>query len=189
MDGSQPKGALTIFKASVNWPCCKAVPRKNAPSWLPYKLNWLIDVRAPHDGIAVFGAVDDWLGRPVVTGERIVQMANPASAGLDLFTRHGCVGAGRECAGEGVFNSSAFVAFSGPCGANQLPGKFVAGQCGQLSFAGEPGQGCGAVEEARIGLRGTAKISGGWVPGVLPAASAFGHFTGLEWLVMPELVS
>jgi hypothetical protein len=41
-----------------------------------------VEVKAGRDGIAVFGDVDDWQGRPVVTGERILQLADPADAGL-----------------------------------------------------------------------------------------------------------
>jgi hypothetical protein len=37
-----------------------------------------IEVRAERDGIAVFGDPNDWLGRPVQTGERVMQLADPA---------------------------------------------------------------------------------------------------------------
>jgi len=41
-----------------------------------------LEVRAPRDGIAVYGDPNDWIGRPVVTGERIVQLADPRDAGV-----------------------------------------------------------------------------------------------------------
>lgn len=41
-----------------------------------------LEVRAPRDGIAVFGDPNDWIGRPVVTGERIAQLADPRDAGV-----------------------------------------------------------------------------------------------------------
>ena len=41
-----------------------------------------IDVLAGHEGIAVFGDPDDWLGRPVSTGERIMLLANPEKPGV-----------------------------------------------------------------------------------------------------------
>lgn len=41
-----------------------------------------VDVLASHDGLAVFGDPDDWLGRPVSTGERIMLLANPAKPGV-----------------------------------------------------------------------------------------------------------
>lgn len=34
-------------------------------------------VTAPRDGVAVFSDANDWLGKPVVTGERIMQLADP----------------------------------------------------------------------------------------------------------------
>jgi multidrug efflux pump subunit AcrA (membrane-fusion protein) len=41
-----------------------------------------LEVRAPRAGIAVFGDPNDWVGRPVVTGERIAQLADPRDAGV-----------------------------------------------------------------------------------------------------------
>jgi len=41
-----------------------------------------IDVVAPQNGVAVFGDPDDWLGRPVTTGERIMLLANPDKPGV-----------------------------------------------------------------------------------------------------------
>jgi hypothetical protein len=44
-----------------------------------------IDVVAERDGVAVFGDPNDWLGRPVSTGERIMQLADPAKPGLLMY--------------------------------------------------------------------------------------------------------
>ena len=41
-----------------------------------------VEVRAPADGVAVYGDPNDWIGRPVVTGERIVLLADPKDAGV-----------------------------------------------------------------------------------------------------------
>lgn len=41
-----------------------------------------VEIKAERDGIAVFGDTNDWIGRPVQTGERIMQIANPQDAGL-----------------------------------------------------------------------------------------------------------
>jgi multidrug resistance efflux pump len=41
-----------------------------------------IDIRAARDGIAVFGDINDWQGKPVVTGERIAQLADPNDTGV-----------------------------------------------------------------------------------------------------------
>ncbi len=41
-------------------------------------------VRARHDGIAVFGDPNDWNGRPVQVGERVMLIADPARAELEI---------------------------------------------------------------------------------------------------------
>lgn len=41
-----------------------------------------IEIRAERDGIAIFSDVNDWIGRPVQTGERVIQIADPQDAGL-----------------------------------------------------------------------------------------------------------
>ena len=45
-------------------------------------LAGLVEVRAERDGIAVFSDANDWIGRPVQTGERIMQLAQPQDAGV-----------------------------------------------------------------------------------------------------------
>lgn len=44
-----------------------------------------MEVRAPRDGIAVFTDTNDWQGRPVSTGERIMQLADPNDVGVLLY--------------------------------------------------------------------------------------------------------
>jgi hypothetical protein len=41
-----------------------------------------VEVRAPANGVAIYGDPNDWIGRPVVTGERIVLLADPKDAGV-----------------------------------------------------------------------------------------------------------
>ena len=123
-----------------------------------------IDVRAPHDGIAVFGAVDDWLGRPVVTGERIVQMANPASAGVLIYLPVTDALVLEENAPVKVFLT---VRPLSPLAAHVVQTSYQASLSPDnvASYRLRASLDKDVVrEEARIGLRGTAKISGGWVP-------------------------
>lgn len=115
---------------------------------------------AEHDGIVVFSDKDDWLGRPVSTGERIMQLANPAQPGVlihvpvsDALVLH-----------EGaqvklfltvkplsplhaeVFESSYHVSMSAENIASyRLKARFLQDE-----------------KLARIGLRGTAKVYGDW---------------------------
>lgn len=44
-----------------------------------------IEVRAEREGIAIFTDINDWIGRPVQTGERVIQIANPEDAGLLMW--------------------------------------------------------------------------------------------------------
>jgi hypothetical protein len=44
-----------------------------------------IHVHAERDGIAIFTAVNDWLGRPVITGEKVMTLADPAQTEIRLW--------------------------------------------------------------------------------------------------------
>ncbi len=44
-----------------------------------------VTVKAEHDGIAVYTDPNDWLGRPVQTGERVMQLADPRDAGILIW--------------------------------------------------------------------------------------------------------
>lgn len=44
-----------------------------------------VEVRSPAAGVAVFGDPNDWIGKPVQTGERIVLLADPADAGVLIW--------------------------------------------------------------------------------------------------------
>ncbi len=44
-----------------------------------------MDVRAPADGIVLFGDPSDWEGKPVTTGERVMMLADEMSAGVTVW--------------------------------------------------------------------------------------------------------
>jgi hypothetical protein len=48
--------------------------------------DWLarVDIKAPHAGIVVFSDVNDWIGKPVTIGERILMVADPADVELEV---------------------------------------------------------------------------------------------------------
>lgn len=123
-----------------------------------------IDVHAPHDGIAVFGSADDWLGRPVVTGERIMQVANPQSAGVLIYLPVADALVLEENAPVKLFLT---VKPLSPLNATVTETSYQATlspdnvSSYRLRATLDAGQ---SLDEARIGLHGTAKISGGWVP-------------------------
>jgi len=43
-----------------------------------------VEIRAPRAGIAVFDDVNDWIGKPVTLGERILTVADPQSSELEI---------------------------------------------------------------------------------------------------------
>lgn len=117
-------------------------------------------VRASHDGIAVFTDPDDWLGRPVSTGERIMQLANPETPGVlievpvaDALVLH-------EGAAVKLFLT---VKPLTPLRASVVQSSYqaylsderVASYRLRAAFTEQ-------AQEARIGLRGTAKVYGNW---------------------------
>ena len=44
-----------------------------------------IEVRSPGQGVLVFGDINDWQGKPVVTGERVALLADPKDAGVLIW--------------------------------------------------------------------------------------------------------
>jgi multidrug resistance efflux pump len=44
-----------------------------------------LEVRSPAAGVVVFGDINDWQGKPVVTGERVAQLADPQDAGVMVW--------------------------------------------------------------------------------------------------------
>lgn len=43
-----------------------------------------IEIRAPRDGIAIFDDANDWIGKPVTIGERILTVADPRQTELEI---------------------------------------------------------------------------------------------------------
>ena len=121
-----------------------------------------VQIRAPRDGVAVFSDVNEWQGRALSVGERVLTLADPAKVELavslpvaeafdfkpdaavtlypngSLFTSY-----------EGTLTSAAYRAEPTPDGvlAYRLKVRFNSG-----------------TAPPRLGLMGTAKVRGGWVP-------------------------
>jgi hypothetical protein len=148
------KGRLAILESRVD--------QQNAEVAYIQSLLDRVDIAAPQDGIAIFEDVNDWLGRPVTVGERILLIADPADTELEI----------RLPAADAVtFEPGADVAFF----LNVAPDAPV--RAG-LTFAGYRSaptpEGVLAYRlkasfddpdtRLRIGLKGTAKIFGKETP-------------------------
>lgn len=155
-DSEQSRAELAMLNARVR-------ERQAELSYLEELLT-RIDVRAPKSGIAVFGDINDWLGKPVTTGERVVLLADPADAGVLVWVP--AADAINLSLGarirlflhtaplspiEAILTETSYQAMLSPDGVAAYRVR------GKLQSADE-------VARTRIGLRGTAKVEGDRAP-------------------------
>ncbi|KHN50291.1 efflux RND transporter periplasmic adaptor subunit [Pectobacterium fontis] len=118
------------------------------------------EIRADRDGIAVFADAERWTGKPVRTGERLMEMADPSSVALRIELDVGDAIHLEPDAPITLFLDSdpmtphAAVLERIAYESEQTPAGNLAYRL-DARFTGEP---------PRIGLRGTAKVSGEYVP-------------------------
>ena len=119
-----------------------------------------VAIKAERNGIAVFSDANDWIGRPVQTGERVMQIANPQEAGLLMWLP--------VKDALNIQKGAAMKLFL-----HTDPLHPIAAKLEQTSYQASlsPDNVAsyrlkGAFENSqnlpRIGLRGTARISGDW---------------------------
>ncbi|MEI6214900.1 MAG: HlyD family efflux transporter periplasmic adaptor subunit [Desulfuromonadales bacterium] len=117
-----------------------------------------MDVRAPSDGIVLFSDPTEWEGKPVTTGERIMMLADEASAGMTIWLPAAdavTLEAGRRVKlflhtdplkpSDGVIIRSSYQPLVSPDGiaSYRITAEFAAG-----------------TTRPRLGLKGTAKVYG-----------------------------
>lgn len=118
-------------------------------------------VLSPRAGVAVFSDPNDWLGKPVVTGERIMKVADPSQPAM-LIQLAVADAISLEPGAEVTLFLTAY------------PLSPLKGQILETSYQARPSdEGVvayrllasidGAPEHARLGLHGTAKLYGGRV--------------------------
>lgn len=121
-----------------------------------------VTVRAERAGLAVFTDVNDWLGKPVAVGERVLTLADPQAPEIDIQVAVGDALVLEEGSAVELFLN---VDPLRPLRARLTHASYEAGlsAAGVLSYrvkaALDPGE-----PPPRIGLRGTAKILGERVP-------------------------
>ncbi len=116
------------------------------------------ELSAPASGIAVFDDANDWIGRPVTVGERIMTVADPTRVELEIQVPVGDV-ATFETGAETLFFPN--VAPDRPISASlvfashvsQLTAESVLAHRFRAGFDGQGG-------DLRLGMKGTAKIYG-----------------------------
>lgn len=123
-----------------------------------------VAIRAPEAGVAVFDDPNDWLGRPVSQGERVMLVADPGRVELEI----------RLSAGDAVtLQPGAAVQFF----PNVAPAAPDRGTVSFVGYAASPGPDgvlsyrlkadLEADGDLRIGQRGTAKVFGPRAPLIL----------------------
>ena len=120
-----------------------------------------VEIRAEQDGVAIFADTNDWIGRPVQTGERVMQLAQPSDSGVLVWLSVADAINLEMSAPVRLFLhtdplnprtasliEASYQASISPDGvaAYRLRARFDEG-----------------TDLPRIGLRGTARISGDWV--------------------------
>jgi multidrug resistance efflux pump len=119
-----------------------------------------VAVRAERDGIAVFGDPNDWLGRPVQTGERVMQLADPKDAGVLVWLPVADALNLEPGAPMKLFLHTQPLS---PLSATLLQTSYQAVLSPEgVSAYRLRGHFDADTQRARIGLSGTARISGDW---------------------------
>ncbi len=117
-------------------------------------------VKAERDGLAVFGDPNDWLGRPVQTGERVMQIADPRDAGVMVWLP---VTDALNLEPGAPIRLFLHTAPLDPLPATLLQTSYQAVLSPEgVSAYRLRGQFSDSGVKARIGLRGTARVSGEW---------------------------
>ncbi|MGE5492850.1 MAG: efflux RND transporter periplasmic adaptor subunit [Actinomycetota bacterium] len=118
-------------------------------------------VTAPQDGIALFDDPGEWIGKPVQTGERIMRVASPGDVEVeawvpigDAITLPDQAAVSLYLAASPLSSLDARVRYAAHDATLRPEGAYAYRVRARLD----------APAGQRIGLKGTAKIKGGWVP-------------------------
>jgi multidrug efflux pump subunit AcrA (membrane-fusion protein) len=118
-------------------------------------------VLAPQDGVAMFDDPTEWIGRPVVVGERIMRIASPQDTEVEAWLPLADAIALPSGAPVNLYlHSSPLMAVSAKL-------RYMAHDAVQRSdgsFAYRVRATLDSPTDHRVGLKGTAKLHGGWVP-------------------------
>lgn len=120
-----------------------------------------VEIRADRDGVAIYADPNDWLGRPVQTGERVMQLAQPEDGGILVWL---AVADAINLELDAPVRLFLHTEPLSPRGGRLIEASYQA----SLSPDGVASYRLRAQFDhkdqlPRIGLRGTARISGEWV--------------------------
>lgn len=121
----------------------------------------MLEVKANRDGIAVYGQENDWIGKPVSAGQRVMELADASKIGVSVWVP--VADAINMSSGQPIH----VLLYADPLSpltatieqASYQPSKSPDGVVAYRVRATLPPD-----QVVRLGLRGSAKINGGWVP-------------------------
>lgn len=152
-DNVQSKGEVGAFQGRVR-------EREAELAYLREALARM-EVRAPLDGVFVYGDPNDWVGKPVATGERIGQLAQPQDLGVLVWLP---VGDAINLEPGAAMRVYLQVAPLQSLSAELVQTSYLATLSPEGVASYRVRGKLDAGEQARIGLRGVAKVYGNWRP-------------------------
>lgn len=118
-------------------------------------------VVAPQDGMALFDDPSEWIGKPVTTGERIMRIAQPEDVEVEAWLAVGDAIALPDGAPVKLYLNA------NPLSSVAAHMRYTAHDAVQRpdgSYAYRVRATLDAPTGQRVGLKGTAKLTGGWTP-------------------------
>lgn len=120
-----------------------------------------VEVRADQDGIAIFADTNDWIGRPVQTGERVMQLAQPEDGGILIWLAVAdAINLELDAPVRLFLHTEPLSPRSGRLIEASYQATLSPESVASYKLRARFDEGTGLP---RIGLRGTARISGDWV--------------------------
>lgn len=120
-------------------------------------------VSAPRAGIAIFDDASEWIGKPVVTGERVMRIAAPGDIEVEAWLPVGdAILLPQDAPLRLYLNAS-------PLDPLDATVRYIAHDAQQRPDGTYAYRVRAVLHDAtsqRVGLKGTAKVSGSWVPAV-----------------------
>lgn len=118
-------------------------------------------VPSPQDGVAIFDDPSEWIGRPVQTGERVMRIAAPGDVEIEAWLAIGdaialppAAQVGLYLAADPLATVAGRVRYIGHDATPRPDGSYAYRVRATLD----------AASGQRVGLKGTAKLYGAWVP-------------------------
>ncbi|MES2977701.1 MAG: HlyD family efflux transporter periplasmic adaptor subunit [Pseudomonadota bacterium] len=118
-------------------------------------------VLAPQDGVAMFDDPSEWIGRPVSVGERIMRIASPADSEVEAWVP---IADAIELPPQAKVSLHLNASPLSPVVAQLRFQAYDAVQRPDGSYAYRVRATLNEPTAHRVGLKGTAKLHGGWVP-------------------------